>query len=97
MKLLYQGEMVREGGLEPPRPCGRWILNPLRLPFRHSRIASLLPVIPTQAKPHILYRQKFNSPCIFFLPSRMTAPRLPSENIMSMASWFLRPCALVTG
>ena len=24
-----------EGGVEPPCPCGRWILSPLRLPFRH--------------------------------------------------------------
>ena len=28
---------VREGGLEPPRPCGHWHLKPARLPFRHSR------------------------------------------------------------
>src|SRR4030042_822905 len=24
--------MVRKGGFEPPRPCGRWTLNPVRLP-----------------------------------------------------------------
>lgn len=29
--------IVREGGLEPPRPCGHWHLKPARLPFRHSR------------------------------------------------------------
>jgi hypothetical protein len=29
--------LVREGGVEPPRPCGHWNLNPARLPFRHSR------------------------------------------------------------
>ena len=29
--------LVREGGLEPPRHY-RWILNPVRLPFRHSRL-----------------------------------------------------------
>ena len=29
--------VVREGGVEPPRPCGHWNLNPARLPFRHSR------------------------------------------------------------
>ena len=23
-------------GVEPTRPCGHWILNPARLPFRHS-------------------------------------------------------------
>ncbi len=31
--------MVPEGGLEPPLPCGKWILNPSRLPIpplRHS-------------------------------------------------------------
>ncbi len=27
---------VPEEGLEPTRPCGHWILNPARLPFRHS-------------------------------------------------------------
>ena len=25
--------MVREGGVEPPRPCGHWNLNPARLPI----------------------------------------------------------------
>ena len=29
--------LVREGGLEPPRPFGHWHLKPARLPFRHSR------------------------------------------------------------
>ncbi len=29
--------MVREGGLEPPRPYEHWHLKPARLPFRHSR------------------------------------------------------------
>lgn len=29
--------MVREGGLEPPRPLGQQNLNLPRLPFRHSR------------------------------------------------------------
>lgn len=28
-------------GFEPTRPCGQWILSPLRLPFRH-RPASYL-------------------------------------------------------
>ena len=28
--------MVPEEGFEPSRPCGHWILNPARLPFRHS-------------------------------------------------------------
>jgi hypothetical protein len=27
---------VPEAGLEPALPCGNWILNPARLPFRHS-------------------------------------------------------------
>src|SRR3954463_3650893 len=40
---------VREGGLEPPRPCGHWHLKPARLPFRHSR--SIRPVAhPNQPK-----------------------------------------------
>ena len=30
--------LVREGGFEPPRPCGHWHLKPARLPFRHSRV-----------------------------------------------------------
>ena len=34
--------IVREGGVEPPRPCGHWNLNPARLPFRHSRISCAL-------------------------------------------------------
>ena len=35
---------VREGGVEPPRPFGHRVLNPARLPFRHSRArARLLP------------------------------------------------------
>jgi hypothetical protein len=25
-------QFVREGGFEPPRPCGHWDLNPARLP-----------------------------------------------------------------
>src|SRR5579862_4563969 len=29
-------EKIPEEGVEPSQPCGRWILNPLRLPFRHS-------------------------------------------------------------
>jgi len=29
--------LVREGGLEPPRPFEHWHLKPARLPFRHSR------------------------------------------------------------
>jgi hypothetical protein len=29
-------ELVPEEGVEPSRGCPRWILNPLRLPFRHS-------------------------------------------------------------
>ena len=29
--------VVREGGLEPPRPFEHWHLKPARLPFRHSR------------------------------------------------------------
>ncbi len=29
--------LVRERGLEPPRPCGHKNLNLARLPFRHSR------------------------------------------------------------
>ena len=31
--------MVPEVGVEPTRPCGRGILSPLRLPFRHSGMA----------------------------------------------------------
>ena len=30
--------VVRERGVEPPRPCEHWNLNPARLPFRHSRV-----------------------------------------------------------
>ena len=30
-----------EKGLEPPRRCRQWILNPPRLPFRHSGIYDL--------------------------------------------------------
>ncbi len=30
--------MVRERGVEPPRPCGRYHLKVVRLPFRHSRL-----------------------------------------------------------
>ena len=39
-----RGELVvREGGLEPPRPCGHWHLKPARLPFRHSRVSDPVP------------------------------------------------------
>ncbi len=31
--LRGSGQMVREGGVEPPRPCGHWNLNPARLPI----------------------------------------------------------------
>ena len=30
--------MVRVEGFEPPCPCERWSLSPLRLPFRHTRL-----------------------------------------------------------
>jgi hypothetical protein len=36
-RLRASVRMVREGGVEPPRPCGHRILSPARLPFRHSR------------------------------------------------------------
>jgi hypothetical protein len=32
-----RARVVREGGLEPPRPFEHWHLKPARLPFRHSR------------------------------------------------------------
>jgi hypothetical protein len=38
--LQIRGNSVREGGFEPPRPCGHWHLKPARLPFRHSRPGS---------------------------------------------------------
>ena len=34
--MTYTNRVVPEGGIEPPHPQGRRILNPLRLPFRHS-------------------------------------------------------------
>ena len=37
VSALTSANMVREGGFEPPRPCGHWHLKPARLPFRHSR------------------------------------------------------------
>lgn len=39
--------MVREGGVEPPRPCGHWNLNPARLPIpppAHWVCRGLLPL-----------------------------------------------------
>lgn len=33
---IIEGMMVPEVGLEPTCPFGRWILNPVRLPFHHS-------------------------------------------------------------
>ena len=35
--LCCKGFLVREGGLEPPRPVGHQHLKLARLPFRHSR------------------------------------------------------------
>ncbi len=35
--------MVRAKGLEPPRDCSHWVLNPARLPFRHARTCQILP------------------------------------------------------
>src|SRR5215203_773176 len=40
---LTRTNTVREGGFEPPRPCGHWHLKPARLPFRHSRSIRLRP------------------------------------------------------
>ena len=34
---MTRSQLVREGGLEPPRPYEHWHLKPARLPFRHSR------------------------------------------------------------
>jgi hypothetical protein len=31
---------MAEEGIEPSRPCGQGILNPQRLPFRHSAVCS---------------------------------------------------------
>lgn len=36
VQLCAIGCAVPEVGLEPTQPCGYWILNPARLPFRHS-------------------------------------------------------------
>lgn len=36
MPIGVAGRIVAEEGLEPTRPCGQRILNPPRLPFRHS-------------------------------------------------------------
>ena len=33
--LSNRGSLVREGGVEPPRPHGHTDLNRARLPFRH--------------------------------------------------------------
>ena len=38
VRALTSANTVREGGFEPPRPCGHWHLKPARLPFRHSRL-----------------------------------------------------------
>lgn len=41
--------VVREGGVEPPRPCGHWNLNPARLPIpppAHWVLSSGLPPPP---------------------------------------------------
>ena len=35
--FITDTHVVREGGLEPPRPFDHWHLKPARLPFRHSR------------------------------------------------------------
>ena len=35
--VCSEDSLVREGGLEPPRPFEHWHLKPARLPFRHSR------------------------------------------------------------
>lgn len=32
-RSTYGAPVVREGGVEPPRPCGHWNLNPARLPI----------------------------------------------------------------
>ena len=34
-----QAQIVRKGGLEPPRPFGHTVLSRARLPLRHSRVA----------------------------------------------------------
>jgi len=39
MSAVGMFAMVREGGLEPPRPFEHWHLKPARLPFRHLRLA----------------------------------------------------------
>ena len=40
---IREEPVVREGGIEPPRPCGHWHLKPARLPFRHSRVSDPVP------------------------------------------------------
>lgn len=38
--FVFRAECLRKlraAGLEPARPCGHWILSPMRLPFRHAR------------------------------------------------------------
>ena len=42
--------LVPKVGLEPTRPCGHWILNPARLPFRH--FGTMLPAARQIAAPY---------------------------------------------
>ena len=47
--------MVRKGGFEPPRPCGRQPLKLVRLPFRHFRSGSDLVSLTSQ---HLTARER---------------------------------------
>ena len=42
MNNILELTLVPEVGVEPTHPCGRRILNPLRLPVRHSGTCPLL-------------------------------------------------------
>ena len=37
-------KLAERGGVEPPRPFGRWFSKPVRLPFRHRSMLAFVPV-----------------------------------------------------
>jgi hypothetical protein len=46
---------MAEEGIEPSRPCGQGILNPQRLPFRHSAGLAQGNPFPAFAVPMLFY------------------------------------------
>jgi hypothetical protein len=102
-RIQNRGNPVPEEGVEPSRPCGHWILNPARLPFRHSgkkilfyRLAGTL-----SRRPEAIVQVLCGKAAKNFLPAKESCEycvnffRLPTSIGIRKARCTARPCLLI--